>query len=533
MGIGDTTRNLIFKFLGDSKSLERASQRSRGSLGKMDEKVGGSSKKLGLMQTAAGKLGGVLAVGALFKGIGSAIGRAEEMDSKYTITKQIIEDTGGAANLTGEEVKEMSKEMSLATGLDKGVITDAANVLLTFKEINNTVGDGNDLFTQALTLTGDMATVFGGDAKDAAKQLGKALNDPIGGISALSRVGVQFTEDQKAVIKSFVEVGDVASAQKIILGELESQVGGTAVASADATAIMGVAFSEVTEIIGAELLPAIQEIAPAVVQMVESASPAIQELAGVVGAYASDQVEFSEGLATAADESKGFMDRVGGAADAVRDATVAGLKWNVVTGPMIAGLGKMKDGMSQVDDTTSRLDPRLRDLADTTRAYADESDDATEAVDSLADAQRKMVDPVFKARDAEKKFIETLAKVREDGILTADELDDVAQAHLDLQFANEQVTPENMEAYRDVIQEVKTDVVNDAGLIEQSIGRVGSKDNLAEISGFLQRLDDLTGQTIQIDLSGLRMASRSELEQAVTRTIFALQRRGVIRNVFV
>jgi hypothetical protein len=53
-----------------------------------------------------------------------------------------------------------------------------------------------------------------------AIQLGKALNDPIAGISALSRVGVTFTEEQKATIESMVKMGDVAGAQKLILAEL-------------------------------------------------------------------------------------------------------------------------------------------------------------------------------------------------------------------------------------------------------------------------------------------------------------------------
>jgi DNA-binding protein YbaB len=64
--------------------------------------------------------------------------------------------------------------------------------------------------------------------------LGKALNDPVANLSAMSRAGIQFSEDQKEVIKSLAESGDMAQAQSIILEELEKQYGGSAEAAAKA-----------------------------------------------------------------------------------------------------------------------------------------------------------------------------------------------------------------------------------------------------------------------------------------------------------
>ena len=64
--------------------------------------------------------------------------------------------------------------------------------------------------------------------------MGKALNDPIANLSALSRSGIQFSQDQKEVIKSLTESGRLAEAQTIILDELEKQYGGSAEAAAKA-----------------------------------------------------------------------------------------------------------------------------------------------------------------------------------------------------------------------------------------------------------------------------------------------------------
>jgi hypothetical protein len=108
---------------------------------------------------------------------------------------------------------------------DDEAIGSAQAMLLTFKQIQ---GVQFDKATEAVL---DLSTAMGTDLNSAALQLGKALNDPIGGISALSRAGVQFSNDQKKVIKALVETGDVAGAQQVILRELEGQMGSAAEAA--------------------------------------------------------------------------------------------------------------------------------------------------------------------------------------------------------------------------------------------------------------------------------------------------------------
>jgi hypothetical protein len=78
----------------------------------------------------------------------------------------------------------------------------------------------------------DMATVMGTDLNSNILQIGKALNDPIKGITALNRAGVQFTDQQKDQIAALQESGRTMEAQKMILAELESQFGGAAEAMA-------------------------------------------------------------------------------------------------------------------------------------------------------------------------------------------------------------------------------------------------------------------------------------------------------------
>jgi hypothetical protein len=91
-------------------------------------------------------------------------------------------------------------------------------------------------------------------------QLGKALEDPIKGLAALGKSGVTFTADQKALIKSLVETGDMLpKAQEIILKAVEMQVGGTAEATANASDKMKVAWSQLQEQLGQRLLPVFEK----------------------------------------------------------------------------------------------------------------------------------------------------------------------------------------------------------------------------------------------------------------------------------
>jgi hypothetical protein len=96
--------------------------------------------------------------------------------------------------------------LSKKSGIDDEVIASGANVLLTFTKVRNEAGKGNDIFNQGTTIALDMSRALGTDLQGSVIQVGKALNDPIKGISALQRVGVSFTEQQKDQIKTLVQV---------------------------------------------------------------------------------------------------------------------------------------------------------------------------------------------------------------------------------------------------------------------------------------------------------------------------------------
>ena len=103
------------------------------------------------------------------------------------LTNAVLKSTGGVANVSAKQVASLAEAISNKTGIDDEQIQSAQNLLLTFTKVRNEVGKGNDVFDQASQLAIDMSVALGSDAKSAALQLGKALNDPIKGVTALTR----------------------------------------------------------------------------------------------------------------------------------------------------------------------------------------------------------------------------------------------------------------------------------------------------------------------------------------------------------
>lgn len=205
---------------GIQKSLDSTSKKSaslQSGLGKIGAGIG-----VGIRNTA--KIGAV-GLGLLWTQVDAGIDSLVELEDVMNQTEAVIESTGGVAGLTAEEVRELANQMEELSGVDDKVIQSGANVLLTFKEI------GEDIFPEATLAALDMSEAMDQDLQSSIVQIGKALNDPIAGISALTRVGVTFTQEQKDVIKALVETGDVAGAQAVIIAELNSEFGGSAQAS--------------------------------------------------------------------------------------------------------------------------------------------------------------------------------------------------------------------------------------------------------------------------------------------------------------
>jgi len=252
------SRRLEVVIAGDASGATRA-------LGQLENRTERTGRAMAGFRRVGASLAGVFAgvqVGQFLRG---AIEEAEEAQRVMAQTNAVIESTGGVAGISADHLNDLAGELSNLAAVDDEVIQQGGNLLLTFKEIKAEGG----IFDGALAAALDMSAALGTQLQPQILAVGKALNDPIRGITRLERVGVSFTEAQREQIRVMAEAGDVAGAQRIILQELESQFGGAAEANATASQRMTVAWDNIKESVGVVLMPAFQ-----------AASDAVSDLAG-------------------------------------------------------------------------------------------------------------------------------------------------------------------------------------------------------------------------------------------------------------
>jgi hypothetical protein len=185
---------------------------------------------------------------------------------------------------------KLAEATAMQTGMDNLSIKATQAKLLTFKNLALTADQVGGAFDRANKAALDMAAAGFGSAEGNAVQLGKALENPIKGITALAKSGVTFTEVEKEKIKTLVESGKILQAQEMILKAVETQVGNTATATANDTDIMKEGFKQFQQQLGLALLPVLQAVTPILLSMASWAKDnpgTFLAIAGAIGAIAT------------------------------------------------------------------------------------------------------------------------------------------------------------------------------------------------------------------------------------------------------
>ncbi len=228
MGIAGTAAKLLASLDLDTRPFEAGAKRAGAAMDRMGDRGYRIGARIGTgLNTAAKNLAriGVVAAGALTLAVKSGIQSLADLERANQQTGAVIESTGGKAGVTAQKVRELAEAQERLTTVDDKVVQAGENMLLTFTNI------GSDVFPAATKAIVDMGVAMNGgsveglDLSKTAIQVGKALNDPIKGVTALRKVGVQLTEQQEKQIKKFIKSGDIMSAQKIILQELTTEFG--------------------------------------------------------------------------------------------------------------------------------------------------------------------------------------------------------------------------------------------------------------------------------------------------------------------
>ena len=250
----------------------------------VQEKTAAQINKMQAKNVKAGVFGGmvqfhVLAAGVrtVTNAVSGSLSAFRESEKAGKKLDAVLAATGGAAGVSAEEIRKMAGDLQLVTNFEDDATINAAALLATFTQIKG------DTFQSAIVAAQDLSAVMGQDLNASIVQVGKALHDPVRGVTALRRVGVSFSEEQQQQIKQLQKSGDLAGAQAIILQELQNEFGGAARAVADPFTILGNVIGDIMEMLGGALMPTLQTIAVEVLGVFQRNTESIQAAFTLLG----------------------------------------------------------------------------------------------------------------------------------------------------------------------------------------------------------------------------------------------------------
>jgi len=452
---------------------------------------------------------------ALVQNLGTAINLGRQwidlLDTQEKAERKlaaIFKATGYAAGFSAGEIKQFAAELQKATRFGDEEIINASALVGSFKGIHGPV------FKETIKTVLDLSAAMGQDLKGSAIQLGKALNDPILGVTALSRVGVTFSQVQKDQIKQFMEANNIMGAQKLILAELKSEFGGTAQEMAKGIGRLAQLKNRLGDL--GETLA--QSLEPFIEYGIEKLDPLFSKVEGFARTL-RDSIKYSFGSIS------DMMDAFG--TIAVREFKKVREQANKMIFEIAHGFFKLQGTVPIVGEALQGLTAtiflpfgktaiRLRDELDATKKEGEEAWDAlkTSAADLMAHVAANIRRGQVAAAWAE---LGDQFKARCAGL---------KRAIIDTAMAPQQAMRATVENARKAANEIKSALQKAVGAVEQA--KVGVKAVQAEK---LQHQFGIRRADLQMRLAGLPqgatgMRRQEQLKFFQDEYIHALTRRG-------
>lgn len=594
VALGKQLTDFVFRFLGDTTSLERAAKKASRELSSTEKTSSKAAKGFATLQK------GVVGLGAAFVGsrvvsyIGDTVSAASDLEESVNAVEVTM---GGAA----DEILAFGRTAASSLGLSQRAVNEAATAFSAFGE---RIAPGNvaGVFQDYITRATDFASVMNIDMQDALDRFRSGL---AGESEPLRRFGLDLsaaTVGAYAVANGIAEsASKMTEAQKVqarygTLMEQTNKVAGDFANTSDSLAnqqrILAAEWENAQARLGEMFVPLAQDALPAVVAGVGEIRNALLELRKdaikaksildfLPGISDTPFAEDMQEMIWAAQQFYRALEEGEPRADALETALLSlhnSGKLNALTlgeltkelnltdeemvaasravydyaeshgasaleirslttmfGPYLAALRESRSEQGSTGKSAKDLLFELEGLTGGVEDVAGAGDDAADAVENLSDELRKAADPVYKARDAVEAYEEALEEAQKDGEITADELVNLSSKFGDAEAAKDALTDANLDAFNkqlaaaaedaDATQSALREAANNAALL-------GDSENLALFINTVDRLDEITGRSLTLDFSNLRFASDSEMEQAITRALLALQRKGVVGPIF-
>ena len=265
-----------------------------------------TTKELGVLGRVGSKLGSALKVGILGGAVAATAGLAvfakdsiqgaQESLQIHKVFESQLHRLGAAGKLAFKDSVQFAGDFGDAIGQDDDRVLAVVNKLSTFPNAFRKGALGAQAMERATKAAFDLEATGIGSAESNIIGIGKALDNPIKGMTALSKAGVSFSEAETASIKAAVARGDIAKAQQILLKGIESNAKGAAEAGVSGMDKLKARLANIGEGFAGELLPKINAFAdvlssklPGAAAFVEAAFRKIGPVIGtVVAAFAAN-----------------------------------------------------------------------------------------------------------------------------------------------------------------------------------------------------------------------------------------------------
>lgn len=234
--INSSTKNIEKNTRNSGKTISKTFKGAATSIASIEGPLSGASGRLSSLSTAFKALGDVnlrtafliggtaVATVKLTQALANAALAADTHALNMGRLENIIKATGGAAGLSTEEFEAFAQTLARNTLASVEDVIKAEQKLATFTAVSG------DTFKQTLVLAQDLAETGFGSLESNAVGLGKALQDPITGLTLLTKQGTLTRNQQKQIAEEFERTGDLAAAQGKILEAVAKQVGGAGAA---------------------------------------------------------------------------------------------------------------------------------------------------------------------------------------------------------------------------------------------------------------------------------------------------------------
>lgn len=366
---------VVKKVEADTEEAKKSIDDLSGSIGALGNVagVGGAGGALAGLTDEIGSLAGASA--GVAAGLGVAVGAfavaidaAGEAQAVVAQTDSILSSLGDSAVVTGEHIGELSAKVMEYSGFSDEAVRAGANTLLMFDQIQSA-----EVFDRAIESAADLAVKMGTDVPSAARMLAVSLSDPEGGMGRLKRQVGDLTDAQKEQIASFMAVGDVASAQGVILDALDGSIGNLAEDYGE-TMKGGMdrakeAMGELAESAGSSLLPIMEALSESVVDQTGRLQSWDDALGG---ALLSGPIQAIAGIG---DGIRGVGTLIGELPPPLRDTATAA-----------------EEAAASIDELSAEIDAYLSGLYDVPQAQRDAQQAIADLTTTMADADSTWYD---------------------------------------------------------------------------------------------------------------------------------------------